>query len=87
MAKKVPMRLRYLRVNPRDPAPRSASCAEELQALLACWRLSGVDAPACLISVSALAACTASSSKSASIHQLKPSVNYKLNQMFKLFHP
>lgn len=76
------MRLKYLRVNPQNLSKATAVCAEELQALLACWRLNGVDSPSCLSNVGALAACSSASAKTSSFHQLQPSINYKLNRMF-----
>ena len=84
MGKKIPMRLSYLRVNPQKIAKATAPCAEELQTLSACWRLNGVDAGACVGVMAALTACTASKSKAGSVHQCKPSVNYRLNKMFSL---
>lgn len=82
MAKKVPMRLKYLRVNPQKANLKSTPCSNELQALLACWRLNGVDSPSCLASVGALAACSSALSKSSTTNQLGPSVNFALNKMF-----
>jgi hypothetical protein len=85
MAKKVPFRLKYLRVNPhaQGQAIRGGPCNDELQALLTCWRQNGVDAPSCLASVGALAACSSAISKSAASRQLQPSVNFVLNKMFR----
>lgn len=81
------MRLRYLRVNPRS-AQAAKPCAEEVQSLLACWRLSGVDAPACAAMVGALAACNATAAATARTEtkQLRTSINFLLNKMFKSRH-
>ena len=54
------MRLKYLRVNPKKAGGRSAAapCTEELNALLTCWRHSGVDSTSCLNMVHALNLCS-----------------------------
>lgn len=58
MAKKVPMRLKYLRVNPKSVTKKAVPCVDELNALLACWRLSGVDAKGCAELVQVLSRCS-----------------------------
>lgn len=65
MAKKVPMRLRYLRVKSGGAAgvegPHAAqlkACEEELNSLLSCWRANGVDSAPCMAAVQALAMCS-----------------------------
>lgn len=59
MAKKVPMRLRYLRVkNEINNAGSSKTCEEELNSLMNCWRVNGVDSVPCLSAVQALAMCS-----------------------------
>lgn len=87
MGQSANMRLQYLRVNPRSN--RTATpCAAELQGLLACWRLNGVDAPNCAAMVSALASCSATAASMARTEtkQLRPSINFLLNKMFKSRH-
>jgi len=61
MAKKVPMRLRYLRVkNELSPTGNNSAktCEDELNALMTCWRVNGVDSVPCLSAVQALAVCS-----------------------------
>lgn len=60
MAKKVPMRLRYLRVKSDSSSVTSnaKSCEEELNSLITCWRVNGVDSVPCLSAVQALATCS-----------------------------
>lgn len=69
MAKKVPMRLRYLRMK-SDSSPsgtrQAKSCEEELNALVTCWRVNGVDSAPCLSAVQALAFCS-----SMAVHSLR----------------
>jgi hypothetical protein len=61
MAKKVPMKLRYLRVKNElmttgnNPAK---TCEDELNSLMTCWRANGVDSIPCLSAVQALAVCS-----------------------------
>jgi hypothetical protein len=61
MAKKVPMRLRYLRVkgeNNRAVNTAAKNCEDELNSLMNCWRMNGVDSVPCLSAVQALAMCS-----------------------------
>ena len=61
MAKKVPMKLRYLRVKNELPTAGNnpaKSCEDELNSLMTCWRVHGVDSVACLSAVQALAVCS-----------------------------
>lgn len=58
MAKKVPMRLKYLRVNPKTLTKSASPCASELTSLLTCWRLKGVDASSCSELVNSLSNCS-----------------------------
>lgn len=64
MAKAVPMKLRYLKVNPKILADSSkknigGSCSEHLTNVLDCWRLSGIDSLKCLGLVRQLTICNA----------------------------
>lgn len=77
------MRLTYLRVSPQNISKTAAPCAVQLQNLLACWRLNGVDASACLASVEALAACSSAQAKTAASKQGTPNINFKLDRMFQ----
>ena len=61
MAKKVPMRLRYLRVKNElssSGTNTAKTCGDELNALMTCWRTNGVDSVPCLSAVQALAVCS-----------------------------
>lgn len=59
MAKKVPMKLKYLRVNPHAAAEKTvAPCAAEMISLMTCWRQNGVDATACAAAVKTLSMCS-----------------------------
>lgn len=61
MAKKVPMKLRYLRVKNELPIAgnnTAKSCEDELNSLMTCWRVNGVDSVPCLSAVQALAVCS-----------------------------
>lgn len=80
------MRLTYLRVSPQNIAKMAAPCADELQNLLACWRMNGVDAVACLSGVGALAACSATQARTSASKQGKASINFKLDRMFQARH-
>lgn len=82
MAKKVPVRLKYLRVTPQRAGKQMQPCADELKSLLACWRLNGVDAAHCLASAHTLRACSSAASSSSAKSSLQPSVNFVLNKMF-----
>ena len=65
MAKKVPMRLRYLRVKSTAAtgsegahAAQLKACEDELNTLMSCWRANGVDSAPCMAAVQALAMCS-----------------------------
>lgn len=70
MAKKVPMRLRYLRVKSGASgelgphAQQLKTCEDELNSLMSCWRANGVDSAPCLAAVQALAMCSSAAVKS-----------------------
>ena len=55
------MRLRYLRVKGDRGKGIMKPCAEELQNLISCWRISGIENAACEGAAKALAQCTATS--------------------------
>lgn len=55
------MKLKYLRVNPKNVTKTAAPCVEELNSLLACWRSNGVDAGGCAEMVKALSRCSSKS--------------------------
>lgn len=85
MAKKVPLRLRYLRVKDTSaPATRSGkACAEQMDALLACWRRTTVDNESCAPQVAALVQCAAGAA--ANVKSRAPpraSVNFVLSRYF-----
>lgn len=82
MARKVPMKLNYLRVNPKKTNKASQPCSEQLNFLLSCWRLNGVDAGQCLAAASALAACAAGVSAEQASNKVQPSVNFVLNKIY-----
>lgn len=80
------MRLKYLRVNPQSLNQKNSGlCADEMSALLACWRMNGVDAQACVASVAALAACSSSKSKVTTGSQPKSSINGVLQRAFQTY--
>lgn len=84
MAKKVPMRLKYMRVTPTRGQSTKA-CSEEMEFLLTCWRQSGVDATACNGLAKALINCTSSVAEiTTNRTPLQPSINYILGKMFPL---
>jgi hypothetical protein len=60
MAKKTPMRLRYLRVksDKSSSLTDTKACNEELNNLITCWRVNGVDSVPCLSAMQALAFCS-----------------------------
>ncbi len=63
MAQKVPMKLRYLRLKSEKTSHPSIqktgkSCEEELNNLITCWRLNGVDSTPCLAAVQSLSICS-----------------------------
>lgn len=55
------MRLRYLRVKNELSTPgnnTAKSCEDELNSLMTCWRVNGVDSVPCLSAVQALTLCS-----------------------------
>lgn len=92
----VPMKLRYLRVNPKNDTKPLTSlstssgsgsnpqyngvCADEMQAVLSCWRLNGVDAGGCADAVKILAACARKAVCYFSFFRRQPSLNHHQSQ-------